>query len=85
MKFQLSVAGKQSIIAVCRDVAGPHVLHGAARSGGRADWDDRPAAEAHICVEIRDGARRLYLGHGGPVSAEDAWKKFCGGQGPSPR
>ena len=46
--------------------------------------DDRPAAEAQICVVIRDGARRLYLGHGGPVSAEDAWKKFCSAQGPPP-
>ena len=47
--------------------------------------DDRPAAEAQICVAIRAGARHLYLGHGGPVSAEDAWKKFCGGQGPLPQ
>jgi len=48
-------------------------------------YDDRAAAEAQICVVIRDGARRLYLGHGGPVSAEDAWKKFCAGQGPLPQ
>lgn len=47
--------------------------------------DDRTAAEAQICVVIRDGAKRLYLGHGGPVSAEDAWKKFCRGQGPLPQ
>jgi hydroxyacylglutathione hydrolase len=47
--------------------------------------DDRPAAEAQICVAIRAGARHLYLGHGGPVSAQDAWKKFCGAQGPLPQ
>jgi len=41
--------------------------------------DDRAAAEAQICVVIRAGAKRLYLGHGGPVSADDAWKRFCSG------
>ena len=46
--------------------------------------DDRAAAETQICVVIRAGARRLYLGHGGPVSAEDAWKKFCDKLGPAP-
>ena len=43
--------------------------------------DDRARAEAQICAVIRDGGKRLYLGHGGPVSAEDAWKKFCAGSG----
>jgi hydroxyacylglutathione hydrolase len=47
--------------------------------------DDRAAAEAEICVVIRDGAKRLYLGHGGPVTAADAWKKFCAKLGPPPQ
>jgi hydroxyacylglutathione hydrolase len=47
--------------------------------------DDRAAAEAQICVAIRAGAKRLYLGHGGPVTADAAWKEFCGKQGPLPQ
>lgn len=39
--------------------------------------DDEPAAERHICAVIRRGAKRLFLGHGGPVSARDAWDRFC--------
>jgi glyoxylase-like metal-dependent hydrolase (beta-lactamase superfamily II) len=39
--------------------------------------DDVLAAEAQICFVIRSGAHRLYLGHGGPVAAADAWKEFC--------
>ena len=39
--------------------------------------DDRAHAEAQICVVIKSGARRLYLGHGGPVAAQAAWKEFC--------
>ena len=42
--------------------------------------DDRAAAERQICAMIRRGARRLFLGHGGPVSADDAWARFCNGQ-----
>jgi len=49
----------------------------AATPGTHYYHDDRAAAEAQICFVIRNGARRLYLGHGGPIAAEDAWKHFC--------
>jgi hydroxyacylglutathione hydrolase len=39
--------------------------------------DDRAQAEAQICVLIKSGGRRLYLGHGGPVTAQAAWQEFC--------
>lgn len=46
---------------------------------GRHYYHDDPlAAETQICRVIRGGARRLYAGHGGPITAGDAWKKFCG-------
>jgi glyoxylase-like metal-dependent hydrolase (beta-lactamase superfamily II) len=50
----------------------------AASSPGRHYYHDDPiAAEAQICFVIRNGGRRLYIGHGGPIAAEDAWKEFC--------
>ena len=39
--------------------------------------DDQTEAETHICFVIRSGGRRLFVGHGGPITAEDAWKRFC--------
>ena len=42
--------------------------------------DDRPAAEAQICVVIRAGARHLYLGHGGPVSARTPGRNSAAGK-----
>lgn len=39
--------------------------------------DDQEAAEAAVCDVIKRGAKRLYLGHGGPVAAPRAWDRFC--------
>lgn len=39
--------------------------------------DEQAAAEARVCEVIRMGAKRLYLGHGGPVTADAARARFC--------
>lgn len=39
--------------------------------------DDQKAAESAVCDVIKRGAKKLYLGHGGPVTAEHAWDRFC--------
>jgi glyoxylase-like metal-dependent hydrolase (beta-lactamase superfamily II) len=46
--------------------------------------DDRLQAETQICFVIRQGARRLFVGHGGPIAAEAAWEKFCSAGDPMP-
>lgn len=39
--------------------------------------DDQSAAERRICEVLDRGAKRLFLGHGGPITAEAARARFC--------
>ena len=38
---------------------------------------DRERAEQNLCALLRRGVKRLYLGHGEPVSAASAQQRFC--------
>ncbi|MDB4975938.1 MAG: hypothetical protein JWN48_4279 [Myxococcaceae bacterium] len=43
---------------------------------------DQKAAESSVCKVIDMGAKQLYLGHGGPVTAAKAWQRFCTAETP---
>ncbi|HVY63151.1 MAG TPA: MBL fold metallo-hydrolase [Planctomycetota bacterium] len=40
--------------------------------------DDQAASEAHVAELVKLGAKRFFLGHGGPVEAQDALAAFGG-------
>jgi hypothetical protein len=39
--------------------------------------EDCPAAEAHIAPLAQSGIKQFYVGHGGPIDAAKAQKKFA--------